>query len=369
MDSLIVYLIPVFVIFMVAEYVYGLKIGKSTYTFSDTAVNLTLGLMSSVSQFVTKFFQIGIYMLVYRWVWGHDEDPFWQTWYGILACVLVFDFFDYWLHRAEHETAALWAAHVVHHQSPRYNFSVALRQVTTEPFLGFLFYLPMAFIGIPPEQLLLTALLVLLYQFFLHTDHVPKLGWLEGVLNTPSNHRVHHAANEPYLDKNYGIVTVIWDRLFGTYQAETEPCRYGTVKPFTSHNPIWANVIEYVGIWRKAVFTRGSLNKLSAVFRPPGWMPEGYAEATVSNVPAVKSVEHDVPRLAVIAQFLVIAMLSVAVLDQEESLGYSVGTAIVVAIFALCGCLGALIDRKIGLLSSLAVNVFALAFCAYLFRL
>ena len=364
MDSLLIYLIPVFVVFMLAEHAYGVKVGKSTYTFNDTVVNLTLGLMSSISQFVTKFFQIGIYMLVYAWVWGQYENPFWSSWLGIVTGVLVFDFCDYWLHRAEHETAALWAAHVVHHQSPHYNFSVALRQVTTEPFLGFVFYLPMAFMGMPPEQLLVTALLVLFYQFFLHTDHIKKLGWLEYVMNTPSNHRVHHAVNDIYLDKNYGVVTMIWDRLFGTYQPETEPCRYGTVKPFNSHNPIWANAIEYAAIWKKTVATRGVRNKFLAIFRPPGWTPEGY-----TDTPLQKIAERTGARLVVAAQFLVIGVLAAALLGQEESVSYPVGTGIVVAIFALCGCLGALIDKKISGLAALAVNVFAIALCAYLFGL
>lgn len=364
MDSLLIYLIPVFVVFMMAEYAYGLRVGKSTYAFNDTVVNLTLALMSGISQFVTKFFQIGIYMLVYAWVWDSYENPFWSSWLGILTGVLVFDFFDYWLHRAEHESAALWAAHVVHHQSPRYNFSVALRQVTTEPLLGFVFYLPMAFIGIPPEQLLVTALLVLFYQFFLHTDHVGKLGWLEGVMNTPSNHRVHHAVNDIYIDKNYGIVTMIWDRLFGTYQPETEPCRYGTVKPFNSNNPVWANAIEYVSIWRKAIASHGLANKLRAIFKGPGWAPDNYTDTLHPGV-----IEQTSSHFAVAAQFLVIGILAVALMAQEESLDYPIGAGIVAAIFALCGCLGALLDRKISGLAALAVNAFAIAACAYLFRL
>lgn len=366
MDSLLIYLIPVFLVSMLAEHVYGRRIGKNTYAFNDTVVNLTLGLMSSISQFVTKFFQIGIYMLVYVWVWGQYENPFWSSWFGILTGVLLFDFCDYWLHRAEHESAALWAAHVVHHQSPQYNFSVALRQVTTEPFLGFVFYLPMAFVGMPPEQLLVTALLVLFYQFFLHTDHVGKLGWLEHVMNTPSNHRVHHAVNDLYIDKNYGIVTMIWDQLFGTYQPETEPCRYGTVKPFAGNNPIWANVIEYVAIWKKALAAHGLKNKCFAVFRGPGWVPENYTDTQPTRIEVTTSV---VPRFLVVAQFLIIGALAVVLMIQEETLDYPVGTGIVALIFALCGCLGAMIDRKISGLAALAVNVFAIAVCAYLFRL
>ena len=184
-------------------------------------------------------------------------------------------------------------------------------------------------------------------------------------MNTPSNHRVHHGVNEIYIDKNYGVVTMIWDRLFGTYQPETEPCRYGTVKPFTSNNPVWANTIEYVSIWKKALASRGLKNKVQAVFRGPGWVPEGYADL---SVPAAVA-DSAMPRFWIVAQFIVIGVLAGGVLAQEETLNYPVGVGIVAMIFALCGCLGALIDKKINSLAALAVNVFAIAVCAYLFQL
>lgn len=362
MEFLIIYSIPIFVISIAAEYLYGLKTGRNTYTFNDTIVNLTLGLMSRIVQFATKFFHIGIYTLVYQLIWDQSEHPFWSTWIGLLTGILIFDFFDYWLHRAEHESAVLWAAHVVHHQSPQYNLSVALRQVTTEPFLGFLFYLPMALIGIPPLQLAMTVILVLLYQFFLHTDHINQLGWLEYVFNTPSNHRVHHAINDLYIDKNYGAVTMIWDRLFGTYQAETETCRYGTVKPFTSNNPVWANAIEYVVIWRKIIASNGWWNKFLAIFRAPGWTPRNFSE-----LPAQEASFDNPPYLAIILQFLVIGCLAIGFLVQEESFHYWIGTAIVGIIIGLCGCLGALIERKIKFTTALTINLMAIAVFGYLF--
>ena len=364
MEFLIIYSIPIFVISIAAEYLYGLKVGKNTYTFNDTVVNLTLGLLSRTVQFVTKFFHIGIYTLVYQWLWQQYENPFWSSWVGFIVGILIFDFFDYWLHRAEHESAVLWAAHVVHHQSPQYNLSVALRQVTTEPFLGFLFYLPMALLGIPPMQLAMTVILVLLYQFFLHTDHIDRLGWLEYVFNTPSNHRVHHAINDIYIDKNYGAVTMIWDRLFGTYQAETQTCRYGTVKPFLSNNPVWANVIEYVVIWKKIKVSKGWLNKFQAIVRGPGWTPQNYQDSSASEPRNVSP-----PYVAVVVQFLVIGGLAIGFLTQEDAFSYGIGAAIVAIIITLCGCLGALIERKINPGFAVAINLVGVAACGYLFSL
>jgi len=138
----------------------------------------------------------------------------------------------------------------VHHQSKNYNLSVALRQVSTEPILGFVFYLPLALIGLPPQQLLLTVLVVLFYQFWIHTEHIPKLGWFDTVFNSPANHRVHHATNPQYIDKNYGGFLMLWDRMFGTYEPEVEACVYGTKKTFESVDPVWTILSEYVSIYQ-----------------------------------------------------------------------------------------------------------------------
>ena len=157
----------------------------------------------------------------------HNE-AFWTTWYGWLLALVFYDFCYYWLHRAGHETAIFWAAHVVHHQSQDYNLSTALRQTSSGALLGWIFYVPMAMAGVPPLVFGIVALIDLLYQFWVHTEHVGKLGWFDRWFCSPSNHRVHHAVNDSYLDRNYGGILIIWDRLFGSFKEEDEKCVYGT---------------------------------------------------------------------------------------------------------------------------------------------
>ncbi len=155
---------------------------------------------------------------------------------------VVYDFCYYWLHRLGHERNILWAAHSVHHQSEEYNLSTALRQTSTGFLLSWIFYLPLAVLGVPLAVFITVAALNLLYQFWVHTRHIPKLGWYEGFFVTPSNHRAHHAQNPLYMDRNYGGVFILWDRLFGTFQQEddAEPPVFGVTRPLASWNPLWA---------------------------------------------------------------------------------------------------------------------------------
>ena len=150
------------------------------------------------------------------------ELDFWSTWYGVLLALMFYDLCYYWLHRAGHVVALFWAAHVVHHQSQHYNLSTALRQTSSGMLFGWIFYLPMAVAGVPPTVFGIVLLIDLLYQFWVHTEQVGKLGWFDRVFCSPSNHRVHHAVNDGYLDKNYGGILVLWDRLFGSFQEEKD---------------------------------------------------------------------------------------------------------------------------------------------------
>ena len=161
--------------------------------------------------------------------------------------MLLYDFLYYWLHRAGHEVNILWAAHVVHHQSEDYNLSTALRQTSTGGLLGWIFYLPMALLGFPVSVFVGVALIDLLYQFWVHTEQIGKLGWFDRVFCSPSNHRAHHAVNDRYLDRNYGGILILWDRLFGTFVEEDDRDRpiYGTRSPLRSFNPLWANAEVY----------------------------------------------------------------------------------------------------------------------------
>ncbi len=163
-----------------------------------------------------------------------------------------------------HERNILWAAHSVHHQSEDYNLSTALRQTSTGFLLSWIFYLPMAVVGVPLLVFVSVAALNLLYQFWVHTRHIPKLGWFEWFFVTPSNHRAHHAQNALYMDRNYGGVFIIWDRLFGSFQEEddNEPVIFGVTTPLASWNPIWANVQFYAQLWADARRAESTWDKL-----------------------------------------------------------------------------------------------------------
>ncbi|GAC31198.1 sterol desaturase family protein [Paraglaciecola polaris] len=196
-----------------------------------------------------------------------------NAWLILLAFVL-YDFCYYWNHRLGHEMSILWAAHVVHHSSEEYNLTTALRQ-TSGSFLSWIFYLPLAFIGVDPLLLLSVGSLNLIYQFWVHTQHIKKLGWLEWVFVTPSNHRAHHAQNQVYIDRNYGGVFIIWDRLFGSFQEELdqEPVIFGIRKALHSWNPIYANIHVYQQLIKDSWRTKRWSDKLRVWFGKTGWRP------------------------------------------------------------------------------------------------
>ena len=243
------------------------------YRLNDTLGNLSLGMISQLWGVLTRLFQVGIYAAVYHAVALFPNEAFWATWYGVLLALVFYDFCYYWLHRAGHEVALLWAAHVVHHQSQTFNLATALRQPSTYFLVGWIFYLPMAVVGVSPLVFGIVALVDLLYQFWVHTEYVGKLGWFDRWFCSPSNHRVHHAVNDGYLDKNYGGILIIWDRMFGTYCEETKPCIYGTRSQLNSWDPLWANAEVYAGLAQTSHRANRWTDKLLVWLKPPGWQP------------------------------------------------------------------------------------------------
>jgi len=189
--------------------------------------------------------------------------------------LLLYDFCYYWHHRPGHRVAVLWAAHAVHHQSEDYNLSTALRQTSTGFLFGWIFYLPLFLIGFPLEVLITVNAVNLIYQFWVHTQLVRRLGVLDKILVTPSNHRVHHAQNERYIDKNYGGMLILWDRLFGTFEDESddEPVVFGVRKPLANLNPFWANLQVYDYLLFDARKAANWRDKLGVWFRRTGWRP------------------------------------------------------------------------------------------------
>jgi sterol desaturase/sphingolipid hydroxylase (fatty acid hydroxylase superfamily) len=198
------------------------------------------------------------------------------TW---IFAFVVYDFFYYWFHRISHERQIFWASHAAHHQSEDYNLSTALRQTGTGAFVSWVFYTPMFLIGVPSYVFVSVASLNLIYQFWVHSEHIPKLGWYENYFVTASNHRVHHAQNEQYIDKNYGGVFIIWDRMFGTHKVEdeNEACIYGIRSTLNTFNPIWANLHVYVKIMKEIWFSEDWKDKLYAPFARTSWTPKSFS--------------------------------------------------------------------------------------------
>ncbi|WP_067272276.1 sterol desaturase family protein [Mitsuaria sp. 7] len=274
MHRVLLIAVPLFGLLIAFEWLWGRLKGRDGYRLSDSISSLSQGLMSLAVAAITPLFQNGMY----AWLQPHlalVPASAWDGWWGWAVAIVVYDFCDYWLHRVSHESALFWAAHTVHHQSEHFNLTTALRQESFYAVMGWPFFLPMALLGLPLEQYVAAGLFVLLYQFWIHTEHIGRLGWMDRVFSTPSNHRVHHAVNPGYLDKNYGAVLVIWDRMFGTFTEETEPCVYGTVKPLHSWNPILAVGQFYGELFERARATPRWADRFRVLFKSPGWMPPG----------------------------------------------------------------------------------------------
>jgi alkylglycerol monooxygenase len=277
-ERIMAWAIPAFFILIAIEFAVARWRGQSVYRSNDAINSLGLGVISQIVGVFTKLLSVGIY----AWCVQHlalFHLPANGVWVWISA-LLLYDFLYYWLHRMGHEVNVLWAAHVVHHQSEDYNLTTALRQTGSGVLLGWAFYLPMALFGYPVEVFVIVALIDLLYQFWVHTGQIDKLGWFDRVFCSPSNHRAHHAVNDRYLDKNYGGVLILWDRLFGTFVEEddTDPPVYGTRSPLRSWNPLWANAEVYWKTGVDAWHARRWRDKLLIWLKPPGWRPADVAE-------------------------------------------------------------------------------------------
>ena len=184
------------------------------------------------------------------------------------------------MHRLHHENKLLWGTHVVHHHGEEFNLSTAMRQTSTGFLWKWIFYLPMVILGVPPLIFVAVGGLNLIYQYWVHTELIGKLGWYEKIFITPSNHRIHHAKNPEYIDANYGGVFILWDRFFGTYIEEKDEIKpvYGTVKPLRSWNPLWANVEVFFGMVRDSFYTKHWKDKINVWFSSTNWRPADMIE-------------------------------------------------------------------------------------------
>jgi sterol desaturase/sphingolipid hydroxylase (fatty acid hydroxylase superfamily) len=239
------------------------------YDRADSRTSMVMGTVSLVINGVWRLVELAGLGLVAS-LTPLDLGHGWVAW---LVAVVGIDFMYYWDHRAGHEIRLLWASHVVHHSSQRYNLSTALRQTWTGEYT-FLFFVPVVALGVPVEIALASWSINLLYQFWIHTEAIGKLwGWFELVFNTPSHHRVHHGSQSQYLDRNYGGVLIVWDRLFRTFEPEGERVIYGLTKNITTHNPLKVATHELFAIARDVRAATSWRDKLGYVFRGPGWTP------------------------------------------------------------------------------------------------
>jgi sterol desaturase/sphingolipid hydroxylase (fatty acid hydroxylase superfamily) len=309
--------IPVFFALMAVEIAASRVTKRRYYRLSDSISDLACGVVQQVS---SVFFRVLIgagYLYLYS---QHRLAAISERSIGAwIALFFGVDFFYYWFHRTSHEVNLLWGAHVVHHQSEEYNLAVALRQAAFQPLFSWIFYLPLAVIGFPPIMFYTMLSLSTLYQFWIHTRFIPKLGPLEWFLNTPSHHRVHHGRNPRYIDRNHGATLIIWDRMFGTFEEESEPVVFGVTEPLQSWNPIWANFHYYRDLLEDARRARRFSDKLKIWFMTPGWRPEAGAPLRE------RSITLDAPKygprsrrgLAIygVAQFAIAVLATVALLQ------------------------------------------------------
>lgn len=267
----IAYAVPGFFVLIAVElFVLWRRGHLDWFRFDDAITNVSCGIGQQV---LGVLFKTGL-VATYAFVHAHGLRLLPETSAGtwVLAFLGV-DFAYYWWHRASHRVNFLWAIHAVHHQSEEYNLSVALRQAWFSSATAMAFYLPLAALGVPPIPFAAMLAFTTLYQFWIHTRVLPRLGPFEWVFNSPSHHRVHHACNPGYLDRNYGATLIVWDRLFSTFAEEKEEPAYGTVTPIASWNPLWANLWYWVKTARDAARMPGLRNRLAIWFAPPGWRP------------------------------------------------------------------------------------------------
>jgi sterol desaturase/sphingolipid hydroxylase (fatty acid hydroxylase superfamily) len=259
--------VPFFFLLIGVELLVARAQRRPRYRFADAVADLGCGIGQRVTLLFYEALLLGAYTALYQRARLVDLGA--RPVVAWVVAVLAVDFAYYWWHRASHRINVLWAAHIVHHQSEDYNLAVALRQGTLTPLTSLPFFLPLALLGIPPVIWIAAEALNTLYQFWIHTETVGRLGPLELVLNTPSHHRVHHGRNPQYLDRNYGGLLIVWDRLFGTFAPEREPVAYGITKPLASFNPLWAQVHHFGELGRLARASTTARGWLSAWLAPP----------------------------------------------------------------------------------------------------
>ena len=351
--QIIVLATPLFFLLIGIEYAVGRRRGRNTYRLNDALNSIGLGVMSQLIGVFGALVTLGIYTLAFERAapWRLPADAAWVWIVGLV----FYDLCYYWHHRLGHTVALFWAAHVVHHQSEDYNLSTALRQTSSGWVAGWLFYLPMALLGFPPLVFGVVALIDLLYQYWVHTQQIGKLGGFDRWFCAPSNHRVHHAVNDRYLDKNYGGILIVWDRLFGSFieEDDAEPIVYGTRGPLRSWNPVRANLQVYAELARDSWRAASWADKLRVWFMPPGWRPADVAAKWPKPAFDIRNVQRYDPPMtrtalaAAVALFGLLLTATTLFLWNAHRLSGPQQAAAVGGVLALLWAVGWLSERRV----------------------
>jgi len=271
--NLIHHAIPFFVITVIIEVILTVKVKLEEYEIKDASTSIFMGLGNVFLGIMTKTMVLGIFLLLYKYRIFTISFAWW-TW---ILLLFAEDLTYYWFHRISHESRLFWASHVVHHSSKKYNLSTALRQTWSGGFYTFIFWLPLILIGFHPIMVLVQMSISLIYQYWIHTELIKKMPkWFEAVFNTPSHHRVHHATNPQYLDRNYAGIFIIWDRIFGTFEPEIEKPVYGLVQNIETYNPLKIAFTEWYYMLKDFLTSKTTIaNKFNYLIKPPGWKHDG----------------------------------------------------------------------------------------------
>ena len=353
---------PFFFLLIALEWGWARVRGLPAYRLNDAVNSLSLGVMSQVTSLFFRVLSIGIYTAVFAHIalgtWPKD------AWWAWALAIVFYDFCYYWQHRLGHESAVFWASHVVHHQSQCYNLSTALRQTSSGALLSWIFYLPMAVAGVPPGMFAMAAVVDLLYQYWIHTELVGRLGWFDRWFASPSNHRVHHAVNDRYIDRNYGGIFMAWDHLFGSFVEEDERCVYGTRTSLESWDPLWANLEVYAALARKSWRIPGLLDKVRVWLMPPGWQPSTAGgrpwHETTFDIESVRRYDPPMSRAsrAFALLHLVVAIIgALPLLWYSDTLDPAALVAGAVAVLAVLWVIGAVMQGRLRIATALLVEI------------
>jgi alkylglycerol monooxygenase len=343
----IVLAIPAFLALITLELWVAHHRGRRVYDFDDSVACVSTGLLQ-------LFSNLGLRALVGVAYLGLYADhrllalPSSEPWVWALAFLGV-DLIYYWFHRFSHEVNLPWAAHIVHHQSEQYNLSVALRQGAFQGAFSWVFYLPLALCGVSPFCFATVKAANTLYQFWIHTRLIDRLGPLEIVFNTPSHHRVHHARNTRYLDRNYAGTLIIWDRLFGTFCQETVPVDFGTTRPLRSSNPLWANFEHWRALWIAATMTRDWPSRILLFVKPPAWLPRDVDRAELASAlrsPVLASSGSPILATYVGLHALPLIPMTFLALLEAKALPSSQVALLALFVTGTLGALGGLLDGR-----------------------